>query len=90
MGSILGYLSSLFGSVGATVNTAVPVGVGNRTAITAIVGLVAQAVPMLLPLIPPPYGAAVATLLPVVNQLVTVLLPLFAIAHVAPAVAPKA
>jgi hypothetical protein len=88
MSSFLSALKSLFVSAGSAVDAAVPVSTGNRTVATVLVGAAAQTIPALLPFIPPPYGPAIMALIPVITQVVAILTPVFAAAHVARAVAP--
>lgn len=85
---MLNWLKSLLGVAGAAVDTAVPVATGDRTVLTVLTGLAAKFVPAVLPLIPAQYSAPIAALLPLVNQAVAFLAPLFAMAHFARGMAP--
>lgn len=77
-------LVSILKAVGGLADAAVPVAHGDRTSIMALLAVFnTQVLPAIVPLIPPPYGVAVAALIPVINQLATVLIPMFAAAHVA-------
>lgn len=80
---MLSWLKNLLGVAGDAVDTAVPVATGSRTVGTVLIGIAAKYVPMVLPLLPSKYSTAITALLPVVNQAVSFLAPLFAMAHVA-------
>lgn len=83
------YVAKVLSLVGQVVDAAIPVANGSRTAVAALVGLATTVAPTVLPMIPPPYGMAIAAAIPVIQQLITILMPLFAIAHITrPAAAP--
>ena len=83
------YLLSVLQVLGQLVDAAIPVAQGSRTAISALVGVATTVAPVVLPLIPAPYGPAIVAAIPVIQQLVAIATPLFALAHVTrPAAAP--
>lgn len=88
MSNVLNALKALVVSGGAVVDSAVPVATGNRTVLAVLASYALQYAPALVSLIPPPYGAAVATLLPLLGKVASVAVAAFAAAHVARSLAP--
>jgi hypothetical protein len=82
------YLAKVLAAIGQLADELVPVAKGSRTAISALTGVATVVLPVVLPLIPAPYGPAIAAAIPAVQSLVAVLTPLFAVAHVTRAATP--
>lgn len=82
------YLAKVLAAVGQLADELVPVAKGSRTAISALAGVATVVIPTVLPLIPAPYGPAIAAAIPAIQALVAVFTPLFAVAHVTRPAAP--